>query len=76
MTWYFDPSSDSIDVYDHTGALVAEGRAFSGAWSGTPDMVYEVMADEARKAAAAGNLEYAAAVFADGIADDIEEGTP
>jgi len=76
MTWHFDPTGTTVDIYDHTGALVAVRLPFPGSWSDVPDVVYEVMADEARKTAAAGDLEYAAAVFADGIADDIEEGTP
>jgi len=76
MTWHFDPTGTQTDVYDHEGTLVAESREFSGSWSDVPDPVYKVMADEARAAAATGDLAYAAAVFADGIADDIEEGPP
>jgi hypothetical protein len=76
MTWYFDPSGTTMDVYDHTGAIVREGYEFGGGWTGTPDIVYEIMADEARKAVGNGNIAYAAEVFADGIADNIEQGTP
>jgi len=76
MTWYFSPSSESLDVYDHTGTLVREDVGFSGAWSDVPDPVYNCMADAAREAAARGDLAYAAEVFADAIADDIQEGRP
>jgi len=76
MTWYYTPTGETLDVYDHTGTLVRESVAFSGAWSNVPDPVYNCMADAAREAAARGDLEYAAEVFADAIADDIKEGTP
>jgi len=76
MTWYYDPKQDTLDVYDHTGTLVRESVSFSGAWSGVPEPVYNAMADAARQAAARGDLGYAAEVFADAIADDIEEGQP
>jgi len=76
MTWYFKPSETTLSVYDHTGAQVATDQEFGGTWSGTPDVIYEIMADEARKAVGNGDISYAAEVFADGIADDIEQGTP
>jgi len=76
MTWYYDPSETAVDVYDHTGTLVGEDVNFSGSWSDTPEPVFDTMADVARDAAARGDLRYAAEVFADAVADDIEEGTP
>jgi hypothetical protein len=76
VTWYFTASGTTLDVYDHTGAQVATDREFGGTWTGTPDIVYEIMAEEARAAVGNGDIPYAAEVFADGIADDIEEGTP
>lgn len=76
MTWHYTPNGGTLNVYDHTGTLVRENVSFSGAWSGVPGEVYECMADAARDAASRGDLAYAAEVFADGIADDIEEGVP
>jgi len=76
MTWYYNPSAETVDVYDHTGTLVRESVGFSSTWSDVPEPVYDCMADAAREAAAGGNLEYAAEVFGDAIADDIEEGQP
>jgi len=76
MTWSFTANGETLDVYDHTGTLVRESVAFSGAWSDVPEPVYDTMADAAREAAARGDLEYAAETFADAIADDIEEGQP
>jgi len=76
MTWYYVPSGQTLDVYDHTGTLVRENVSFSGTWSDVPDPVYDCMADAAREAAARGDLGYAAEAFADAIADDIEEGEP
>jgi hypothetical protein len=76
MTWHYVASGSEIQIYDHMGTRVVTAKSFSGAWSRTPDVVYEVMANEARQAAESGNLQYAAAVFADGVADDIQEGEP
>jgi len=76
MTWNYVVSGGELDVYDHTNTLVRESLAFSGAWSDVPEPVYDIMADAARQAAARGDLGYAAEVFADAIADDIEEGQP
>jgi len=76
MTWHFSASGETIDVYDHTDTLVRESVPFTGAWLNVPEPVYDTMADAAREAAARGDLGYAAEVFADAIADDIEEGQP
>jgi len=76
MTWYYQTDGGQLDVYDHTGTLIRQSVNFSGTWSGVPDTVYNCMADAARKAAVRGDLGYAAEVFADAIADDIEEGQP
>jgi len=76
MTWSYTPQGDILNVYDHTGSQVASVEGWDGSWSGVPDVVYETMAEEARKAAARGDLEYAAEVFADAIARDIRQGTP
>jgi len=76
MTWYYSCNSNTLDVYDHTNTLVRESVDIPEAWSNVPDPVYEIMADAAREAAVRGNLKYAAEVFADAIADDIEEGQP
>lgn len=59
MTWYFDPSGKTMDVYDHNGSLVAQdrdyGRLVDGemvyTWEGeAPQEVYKVMDEEAVKA--------------------------
>jgi len=76
MTWYYTTTENQLDVYDHTGTIVRESMTFAGAWSDVPEPVYDTMADAAREAAASGDLGYAAEVFADAIADDIEEGQP
>ena len=76
MTWYFDPDSDTIDIYDHTGSLVAEGRAFSGAWPDYPPVVATVVDEEVTEAIDAADLPYALTAVADLAAGNIEEGTP
>jgi len=76
MTWHYVVSGEQLDVYDHTGTIVRESVSFSGAWSSVPEPVYDCMADAAREAAARGDLGYTAEVFADAVADDIEEGQP
>lgn len=74
MTWYFDPSGDTMDVYDHTGAKVASGREFGGGWNGDyPSEVLDVMYE---------NLEgdqpsaYNQSLIAAASCEQIEEGTP
>jgi len=76
MNWHYNPAGKILEVYDHTGTLVKESVNFTGTWSDVPEPVYNCMADAAREAAARGDLGYAAEVFADAIADDIEEGQP
>jgi len=76
MTWTYQATGSTISVYDHTDTLVVENIEFSPSWSGVPKPVYDTMADAAREAIARGDLEYAVQVFADAIADDIEEGRP
>jgi hypothetical protein len=76
MTWHFTTEEEQIDVYDHTGTLVRENVSLPGSWSDIPEPVYDCMAEAAREAAARGDLRYGAEVFADAIADDIEEGQP
>jgi hypothetical protein len=76
MTWYFDPSGTTVDIYDHTGALVAEDREFSGSWSdppGYPQVVLEVMRESMD-----GNQPsaYNQTLLADAATGNIEEGTP
>jgi len=76
MTWHFQANGETLQGYDHTGRVVRDSVDFSGSWADVPEPVYNCMADAVREAAARGDLEYAAEVFADAIADDIEEGQP
>jgi hypothetical protein len=76
MTWWFDPTNQTIDIYDHTGALVAEGREFSGVWSDYPDVVTTVGNEEVAEAIDSADLPYALTATADLAAGNIEEGTP
>jgi type II secretory pathway component PulF len=76
MTWLFDPSDETVDIYDHTGSLVDEGREFAGAWSDYPDVVATVVTEEVTQAIDTGNLPYALVAVADLAAENIEEGTP
>lgn len=77
MTWYFSPSETTFDAYDHTGAEVATGRAFSGSWSGVaPAEVFTVMYEEADAAHDAGNTSRALRIVAEAAFKDIEQGTP
>lgn len=78
MTWYFNPSNTTMDVYDHTGALVAQDREFGGAWSGDfPDKVLEVMDETAVEEFQANGITiYALQCLRHGAFELIEEGTP
>lgn len=76
MTWYYTPDGNSLDVYDHTGAAVANNRAFSGGWSGIPDEVYTVMYEEATAAFQAGDTQRVLRILAEAAFEQIEEGTP
>lgn len=80
MTWYYDIAADnsSMDVYDHTGALVAsvpnDGSGFE-----LPGDVLDVMHGEAVDAfqAAGGTVDqYVLYVLADAAFEQIEAGTP
>ena len=76
MTWSFDPSGETVDIYDHTGSLVAEGREFSGVWSDHPDVVATVALEAVTDAIDTADLPYALTAVADLAAGNIEEGTP
>jgi len=76
MTWYFDAQGQTLDIYDHTGTLVAEGREFSGSWSGYPAEVATVLNEEVVDAVSIGNIPYAITAVSDLAAEDIEQGTP
>jgi len=76
MTWHFDPSGETVDVYDPDGNVVGEDLAFSGSWSGHP-------ADDLRDDIAAHLVETGrqdtetALLWAfEWLAGDVEEGTP
>jgi hypothetical protein len=76
MTWFFDPNGTTVDIYDHTGDLVAEGREFAGTWSDYPDVVATVVAEEVADAIDSADLPYALTAVADLAAGNIEEGPP
>jgi hypothetical protein len=76
MTWYFDPEGSTMDVYDHTGTLVAESRAFNGVWSDVPDEVLVVMDEEAVAAFQAGDNQYVLQTLRHAAFELVEEGTP
>lgn len=74
MTWYFDPSGTTMDVYDHEGDLVAEEYEFSGSWTdGYPNEVLTVMREtmEGDQPSA-----YNQSLLADAATGNIEQGTP
>lgn len=83
MTWYFDPTSDTFDLYDHTGAQVASDVEFSGVWSDPPGFPKQVVYDEMDAIAvqayqdAGGTVDlYVLQTLRHAIFDLIEEGTP
>lgn len=77
MTWYFDPSGTSLDVYDHDGVKVASGREFVGSWRGRfPSEVLTIMQEQAEAAIANSNNEYAIKTVLEMAGENIEEGTP
>jgi hypothetical protein len=76
MTWYFDPDGTTVDIYDHTGTLVADSRAFSAAWSDYPDVVETVLTQEIADAIDTADFPYALTAVADLAAGNIEEGSP
>lgn len=76
MTWYFDPTDQTIDVYDHTGSIVADGRPIDGSWSRFPDDVLEIMDLEAVAAFERNDMAYVLQTLRHGAFELIEEGTP
>lgn len=76
MTWFFDPAGTTVDIYDHTGSLVAEERAFAGVWTGYPEVVATVVSEEVSDAVDTADLSYALEAITDLAAGRIEEGTP
>ena len=74
MTWYFDTSDTTMDVYDHTGALVAESREFGGSWSG--DFPNEVLAVMRESMDGDQPSAYNQALLSDAATENIEQGTP
>lgn len=80
MTWYFDPSGATFDLYDHEGAQVATAVPFDGTWPnppGYPQAVLDEMNGLARSYYAANGWDdYLLAAMADVWFGQIEEGTP
>lgn len=86
MTWLFDASGNTMDVYDQEGNLVAADRVFgsndpdndNGSWSGDfPDEVLEVMDETAvAEFQASGITMYALQILRHAAFEKIEEGTP
>lgn len=73
MTWYFDPHGTTMDVYDHTGTLVAQGREFGGTWTDYPDEVLTVMRESMDGDQPSA---YNRSLLADAATENIVEGTP
>jgi hypothetical protein len=81
MTWYFDPSGTTFDLYDHTGTKVRKNVEFGGTWSGDfpRNAVFDEMYDVTQQSYAdAGGVvdEYVLLVLAEALFEQIEEGTP
>lgn len=76
MTWHYTVNGSTIDIYDRTGALVADDRAFSGSWSDYPDVVLDVMSEAYDEQAGQGNSRYRQDLLRDAALENIEEGTP
>jgi len=76
MTWHFDPSGKTIDVYDHTGTQVASDRPFSGVWSDIPGEVLAVMNEQAVAAFESGDTLYTLQTLRHAAFELVEEGTP
>lgn len=76
MTWYFDPDVDTMDVYDHTGSLVASDIPISGWDDDFPDEVLEVIDTEAVDAYQANDVKRVLQCLRHGAFELIEEGTP
>lgn len=80
MTWYFDPSGQTFDLYDHEGALILSDVPFDGTWStppGYPQEVLDEMNTLARNYYATNGWDgYLLSALADVWFEQIEEGTP
>lgn len=76
MTWRFDPSAETVDLYDPNGNLVAEEISFSGSWSGYPreELRTEVAAHLASDALL--STEQAVVWAFQWLSGDVEKGTP
>lgn len=76
MTWFFDLSGETMDVYDHNGNLVQADIDIGGSWVGDyPNGVLELMADTANEEWE-NDQPYARRCVTQAIREDIEEGTP
>lgn len=76
MVWHFDPSGNTMDVYDHTGSLIAEDVTFSGSWNtppGYPEEIIDVMRDQFNPSS---NPVYSLNLLFDLLIGDIRKGTP
>jgi len=81
MTWYFDPSGTTMDVYDHTGTMIAQDRLIpetdesgEGNWMGDyPDEVLVVMRESMDGDQPSA---YDQSLLADAATENIEEGMP
>jgi len=73
MTWWYEPQGSTIDVYDHTGNLVADGREFDGSGGDPPSVVLDIMRESMD-----GNQPsaYNQSLLADAATGNIEKGTP
>lgn len=77
MAWNYALAADnsSMDVYDHTGALITtyqnDGSGFS-----IPGDVLDVMHSELQAALSNGKTDRAISIAADAACEQIEEGAP
>jgi hypothetical protein len=78
MTWHFDVSGDTFDLYDHNNDRVRSNVSFSGSWTGScPDEILLVMEEVAvAEYQSNGFSDYLMALLRDAIFDNIEIGTP
>jgi len=76
MTWFFDPSGETVDLYNPNGDLVAEDIAFSGSWATSPPEELRTEVAAHLTGSAPLSTEQAVLWAFEWLSGDVEEGTP
>ena len=76
MTWNFDATGETVDLYDPDGNLVSESVEFSGAWSEYPQAELRDEVASHLTSDAPASTEQAVLWAFQWLAGDVQEGIP